>query len=320
MISIPVLFSQVLTLMLMMIPGFLMAKFKLAPERFGKGIANLILYVAQPALIILAYNCDFSWEILYRAIFVFVFAIVAHVIFTVVALLSYKKSPEAVRRVLRFAMVFTNAGYMGIPLLEALYRDIDPNVGIYASIYVIVFNVFCWSVGSYLYSDDKKYMSPKKMFLNPAVVATAFGLVLFFTPLNQWLSGGTLAADIVLDIMFYLKNMVAPLSMLIIGIRLAEMNWKGAFRDKQMYPYLAVRMLLLPAALWGIMKLLMLVGLCDQISMTVILLSAAAPAATATVMFAELFDGDAVYAGKIVSISSILSIGTMPLVALLLLI
>ncbi len=318
MISIQVLFSQVLTLMLMMIPGFLMAKCKLTTERFGKGIANLILYVAQPALIIAAYNCDFSLEILYRALFVFLFAIFAHILFTVVAILSYKKSPEGVRRVLRFAMVFTNAGYMGIPLLEALYREIDPNVGIYASIYVIVFNIFCWSVGSYLYSDDKKYMSPKKMFLNPAVIATVFGLILFFTPANRWLSGGSLPANIVYDIMMSLKNMVAPLSMLIIGMRLAEMNWKGAFRDKDMYPYLVVRMLILPAVLWGILRVFMIFGVCDQIAMTVILLSAAAPAATATVMFAELFDGDAVYAGKIVSISSILSIATMPLVALLL--
>lgn len=319
MISISVLFSKVLMLLLLMIPGFLMAKCHLATEKMGKGIANLILYVAQPALIIMAYNCDFNAQILYRALFVLIFAIFAHLLFIVVAMVAYRKFPDGVRQVLQYATVFTNAGYMGIPLLEALYRDIDPNVGIYASIYIIVFNLFCWSVGCYIYSGDKRYISPKKMLLNPAVISTIFGLLLFFTPLNRFLSGDTLAAEVIYDIMMALKNMVAPLSMMLIGLRLAEMKWKGAFRDCGMYWCFFLRMLLLPAIVWGVLRLLSLLGIySDMTAMTVLLLSSAAPVATATSMFAELFDGDAVYAGKIVSVSTILSVATMPLLALLL--
>lgn len=319
MISIPLLFSKVLMLLLLLLPGVLLAKFGLATEKLGKGLANIILYAAQPALIIMAYNCDFSMEILVRALMVLLFSVIVHILYTVAAFVCYRKAPDAVKKVLQFATIFTNAGFMGIPLIEALYSDMDRNVGIYASIYIIVFNIFCWSVGAYIYSDDKKYISPRKMFLNPAVVATLFGFVLFFTPLNEWLSGDTLFAGVVYDIMRSLKELVAPLSMMLIGLRLAEIKWKGVLLDRYMYLCYAIRMILFPVLTWGLVKTFALLGIYnDMTAMTVMLLSASAPIATATSMFAEKFDGDAVYAGKIVSISTLLSVLTMPLVALLL--
>ena len=319
MISIEVLVSKVLMLLFLVVPGFILAKCGLAPEKLGKGLASIILYVAQPALIIMAYDCDFSTDILIRAGFVLLFSVLAHIMYTVLAFVVYRKSPATVKRVLQFATIFTNAGYMGIPLLEALYRDMDPNVGIYASIYVIVFNFFCWSVGCYIYSGDKKYMSPKKIFLNPAVIATVFGLLLFFTPLNRWLNGEMLIAGVVRDILVALKGPVAPLSMLLIGLRLAEVDFRTAFRDCYLYPYIALRMLILPAMTFGMVKLFAIFGIYDDLTATtVLLLSAAAPAATATGMFAEMFDDNAVYAGKLVAVTTVLSVVTMPLVALLL--
>lgn len=319
MISIPLLFSKVLMLLLLLVPGFLLAKCGLSNEKLGKGLANIILYVAQPALIILAYNCDFSTEILVRALFVLLFSVLAHGLATAAAFIFYRRAPEKTKKVLQFATIFTNAGYMGIPLIEALYSEMDPNVGIYASIYIIVFNIFCWSVGAYIYSGEKRYVSPKKMFLNPALIATAFGLLLFFTPLNQWLMSDSLASGIVYDIMKALKDLVAPLSMILIGLRLAEIDWRGVLKDRYMYLCYAVRMLLLPVLTWGIVKLFAVFGIYnDMTAMTVMLLSVSAPVATATSMFAEKFDGDAVYSGKIVSVSTILSVLTMPLVALLL--
>jgi predicted permease len=225
--------------------------------------------------------------------------------------------------VLRFATVFTNAGYMGIPLICAIFDD---EYAIYASIYVIVFNLFCWSLGAYLYTDEKKYISLRKMFFNPASVATYIGLLFFLTPLNRLItpvSGSSAFIDVLRaipsDLIDGLQATVAPLSMLLIGLRLAEIDFHGILRDRGMYVYLVLRLLISPALIWGVMKVCMLLGILnDGVVMTVILLSAATPAATATTMFAEKYDGDSVYASKLVSVSTILSIATMPAVALLL--
>jgi predicted permease len=323
MIDISLLFSKVTLLLLMIIPGFLLAKCKLSVPGLGKGVANIILYAAQPALIIKGYIRDYDAEVLSRALMVLVFSLITHFVFIGLAFGVFRGGDEARRRVLRFATVFTNAGYMGIPLICAIFND---EYAIYASIYVIVFNLFCWSLGAYLYTDEKKFISLRKMFLNPASISTYVGLLFFLTPLNRLITPVAGSSDFVnvlraipYDLIDGLQATVAPLSMLLIGLRLAEIDWKGVFRDLPMYWYLVLRLLISPALIWGIMKICMLLGLLnDSVVMTVILLSAATPAATATTMFAEKYDGDSVYASKLVSVSTIFSIVTMPIVALLL--
>ncbi|MBQ5800304.1 MAG: AEC family transporter [Clostridia bacterium] len=306
MIDITNLFNSVLLLLLMIVPGVLMAKFGLSNPLFGKGIANLILYVTQPALIIFAYIRDFDREILIRALIVFLFAVAAHLIFTLIAFLLYKKHPSDIQAVLRFATIFTNAGYMGIPLIKSILND---EATIYASIYVIVFNIFVWTVGCYIFTGDKKYISLKKALLNPATISTAIGFIIFILPINQHLP------SVAINLLIGLKDMVAPLSMLLIGLQLAKIELKGIFKDLLMYKFLVLRMLLIPTIVWALLKAVSLLGYSDPTVMTVTLLCSATPVATATSMFAEIFDGNTVYSSKIVSISTVLSLLTMPIIA-----
>jgi predicted permease len=124
---------------------------------------------------------------------------------------------------------------------------------------------------------------------------------------------------ILIDGMNMLKSLVAPLSMIIIGLRLANLRFKGIFRDRYLYEFLFLRMLLLPAAIFVIMKgLSFVLPSINETVMTVILVTAATPAATATSMFAEKYDGDATYAGTLVSISTLIAVLTMPIISLLL--
>lgn len=326
MIDISILFSNVALLLLMIIPGILLSRAHLAGEGFGKGIANLIFYIAQPAMIIRGYIREYDPQVMRRALLVMLFSFLAHMLFAGIAFLLYRKGKEEPQlKVLRYATVFTNAGYMGIPLICAIFGE---EYAIYSSIYVMVFNFFCWSLGCFLYTEDKSYISPRKMFLNPASISTYIGFVFFFTPLNRFIAPlpdvyGFM--DVLKSIPYLLieglQALVAPLSMMLIGLRFAQINWREALSDPWLYGYLVIRMLISPALVWLLMRGLMQISvLYDPVVVTVVLLSAAAPAATATSMFAEKFDGDAVYASKLVSASTLSSLGTMPLVALLLLI
>ncbi len=308
MIDIFILFQSVALLLLMIIPGFLMSKFKLAPEKIGKGISNLILYITQPALIIHAYVREYDKEVMLRALIVLALAIAAHLIFTLFAFLLYKKHTPDVAKVLRFATIFTNAGYMGIPLICSILGD---SAAIYASIYVIVFNVFVWTVGCFIFTENKEYISLKKAILNPATISTIIGILIFISPINT-------LPSLVMKFLVSFKDMVAPLSMIIIGLQLANMKLKEAFRDIAMYKFLFLRMLILPTIVWVMLKVISLFGYTDATTMTVILLCAATPTATATSMFAEIFDGNTSYAGKLVSITTICSLITMPIISLLL--
>lgn len=319
------LLGKVAILVLMIVPGFLLAKAKLFPEGTGKALSNLILYAAQVALIIAGFcSVDPTPEILWRMLAVFLLALATHPLFYLIGRIFFRSAELAKKQVLIFSTVFTNAGYMGIPLLEALFFDTHPEVAIYGAVYVTAFNVYLWTLGAYLYTADKKYMTAKKVFLNPATISTAVGLCIFalaaipatrdafVIPVVRDSSG------IVMSLLTSFKGMVAPLSMIIIGLRLTDLNPGRAFRDKHLYLNLFVSLFLVPAATFAFLKLLSVVGIYhDELAASVLMISAAAPAATATSMFAEKFDGDGAYSGLIVSITSILCVVTMPLVSML---
>ena len=297
-------------LFLMLLPGIILAKCGLSTAGLGKGLANLVLYIAQPALIIVAYIRPYNAEILWNLIYVFIFSVMAHLLFAGVAFLCYRRAEDSIRRMLRFATIFSNAAYMGIPLIVAVLGE---EAAIYASVYSITFNLFIWSLGVFLCTDDKKQASLLKVLLHPVTISSAVGLLLFFLRIDAYVPA------IATEALTMLKNLVAPLSMIIIGLRLSEMDFRGIFRDRYLYQFLALRLLILPTIVYAIVRLLILVGLpISNTVLTIILVSASTPAATATSMFAEKYDCNAAYAGKLVSISTLLAVITMPLVSLLL--
>ncbi|MBQ2876418.1 MAG: AEC family transporter [Clostridia bacterium] len=329
----------------MMIPGFIMKKLRLCPEGFGKGLSKLVLYIAQPALVFLAYIREFDMKILINSLWVLLVSVIIHIIFAAVAMLSFKKASRSARPMLRFATIFSNAAFMGIPLIGAVIEPVCPGATMYASIYNIVFNLFLWSLGVYIcnedrdtdgdgvddqsYAEDIKEVHAKlnfgkaitKALLHPVTIAAALGLVFFIVPFSSFTPEyitESVVIKFILEALTLLKNLVVPLSMLIIGIRLADMSFKGILKDKYMFLFLLYRHVLLPLATLGLLKLLILIGLpMDQNAMCVCLILAAAPAASSATMFAEQYDCDSVYVSRLVTISTILSIITMPLVLLL---
>lgn len=331
---------NVALLFIMMIPGVLLKKLKMVPDGFGKGLSNLVLYIAQPALIFLAYVRDFDAEILRNSAYVFALSIVAHALFAVFAMLCFKGAADAQRRMLRFATIFSNAAFMGIPLISVVLEEAYPGATLYASIYNITFNLFLWSLGVFICTsnrdtnadgvDDYKEVSSTKVNKNddnkvkdgsgsilkalyhPVTIAAIIGLVFFILPINTYVPG------LVTESLTMLKNLVAPLSMVVIGLRLADMKFDGVLKDKHMYLFLAMRHVILPLIIIAIIKLLSLCGINVEyvVSMVVVIL-AATPAASSATMFAEKFDCDAQYVSRLVTISTILSIATMPLLLML---
>ena len=320
MFDIAVLFSRVLLLVLLMLPTALMKKFGLVKDGFGVSLSNYVLYVGTPGMIILALYRDFDKTIALRSLAVVGFFLVFHLVFFAVSLLFFrvkKHAPEEGetqdeakrRRVLRFGTIFTNAGYMGLPLVLGL---LGSEAAIYVSVYVVCFNILVWTVGCYVFTGDVKYMSLKKAFLNPASIAIMVGLVFFITPINTYLP------PVSEEFLSILNSLVAPLSMGVIGLHLFEIDWKRVWRDLVLYRYIFVRMLLLPALIFCILKLAKTVGYYDEIVFNTLFICASTPCAAVTVMYSERFDGDAPYASTMVCVSTLLAVGTMPLVALLL--
>lgn len=320
---------------MMMIPGIILKKCNMISDGFGKGLSNLVLYIAQPALIFLAYVRDFDKEILINSLYVFIFSVISHTLFSVVAIFVFKKAPDSRARMLKFATIFSNAAFLGIPLINAVLEETYPGSTLYASIYNITFNLFLWSLGVKICTEGrdenengvcdhkdaaleiarevgaktKSGGSILKALLHPVTIAADIGLIFFILPINNYIPA------IITDALTMLKNLVAPLSMVVIGIRLADMDFRGVHKDKFMYIFIALRHIILPLIMVGAIKLIELTGLDIHPAVsTVIVIMAATPAASSATMFAEKYNCDASYVSRLVALSTILSIGTMPLV------
>ncbi len=344
---IPELIFNVAVLFMMLIPGIVLKKCKLVGDGFGKGLSNLVLYIAQPVLIVSAYvNCRSMFaDIWVNVLVVFLLSVIAHVIFAAVSLLLFRSAPDGRRRMLRFATIFANAAFMGIPLIDAIC---GAEAAIYASIYNITFNLFLWTLGVYLctrkagedvdgdgdcdLADElraagratKSELSLMKVLLHPVTLASVVGVILLATGANTAIMTSVHSASpnmvfkFIVKCLDMIKGLVAPLSMVVIGLRLADVSFKGVLTDLNMYVFLAARHLVLPLAVLGVSKLLALVGLpISDVALIVTIILAATPAASSATMFAEKYDCDAAYVSRLVAISTILCIATIPLVVML---
>ena len=303
-------------LFIMMLPGVILKKCKLCGDGFGKGVSNLVLYVAQPCLIFKAYLKPFSAEVLKNALIVLLLSVIAHCVF-LLALLVFNHTTEDRRRMLRFATIFSNAAFMGIPLIEAV---LGSEFTIYASIYNITFNMFLWTLGVHICTNNnvlddgtvlKSQASVKKALLHPVTLAAALGLVFFLLPIEGYVP------KLATESLTMVANLVAPLSMLVLGLRIADIDFKGFFNDKNLYFFIVLRHIALPLIVFGIIAALKLVGMPITTEIfKVIMIMASAPAASSATMFAEKYDCDAAYVSKLVAFSTILSIATMPIMAM----
>ncbi len=328
MVSSSVLFISVLTLFCFILVGFILRKTNLVDGSFATIISVYVLYVAQAALLLHGFLVEFNKTVLTGVLWVFALSLLSHSLFYIIAMRLFGKAPDKIKTVLRFGIVFSNAGYMGVPIISDILGD---EFVIYATFYIVIFNVFTFSIGRLIYTGDKKYISVKSIFINPAVIPIAIGFILFITGAGGWIAGQVAAPEknavaegvsVFYNVVTTLKNTVAPASMMVIGCRLAEIDFKGIFKDKYLYPFLFIRHFAFPFMMWIIMKGIVFAGVISgstaDIVMAIVLVLSSTPSAAATTMFAELYGGDSHYAGKLVAISTLCSVVTMPVVAMLL--
>ena len=159
-----------------------------------------------------------------------------------------RRYPRAVRQVFWYVLVFSNCAYMGYPLIEGLYGKMGV---LYASIYVIGFNLYCWTVGVGIFSD--KGGGLKRALLSPGTLSVVVGLILFLARLRL---PGPVSSAVTL-----LGNMATPLSMLIVrGRAWARVKPAGALCRRTIYLASLLRLVVIPLAGYGALYLLGLRG------------------------------------------------------------
>lgn len=286
--------SKVAVMLILIILGAVVTKIGMLTERGASEITSLLVKIVTPCLIInsLINSGELKIsEILAAA----VLPAASMGIGIAVSLLLFKKEPPERRKVLRFSVIFCNAGFMGLPLVQGIIGDRGVALG---SFFVVVFNLICWTYGYSMMSGGR--LNVKTALLNPGIIGLVIGLPIYFLKIPL--------PDIISEPIGFLSGLNTPLAMLVIGSYVARLDPKAFVSDASIYKMCFFRLALCPALYLGL--LLILKPEHDIFISSVI--QASAPVAANTMLFAVEYKQDSQLASKAVAVSTVLSIITIP--------
>ena len=318
---------KVLLIMLVLfafaVPGFILKKTNLVKADSLYSISNILLCFAQPMLIIQAFAVDPiapSGETLLNFLWVFLFSVAAIFLTFFAAKLCFlfmKGDEQRQKRdILVFIGTFSNCAFVGIPFVE-MFTGGDSEAMMYVTVFTVAFNLLLWTLGAYLITQDKKQISVKKAILNPCTIASLVGFVLFLVPQINIFNMD--AVKELQQVVTYGGGMTAPLSMMVVGVRIADLSPKHLFCDKSIYLSPFVRLILSAALTYLLILPFKLTGVFADTPYVLLapVIAMAMPPAASVVAFAEKLDGDRVFSAAAFSTGTILSIITLPVAMLL---
>lgn len=291
--------QQVVILFILIAVGFLCGRINFLNDTAAKKLTDIVLYIVTPCVMINSFQREFNPSLLVN---LGITALCAAAIFAgAIILVSVVFRDKNISRVkvLKFGTVFSNCGFMALPLEQAV---LGGDGVFYGSVFIAVFNIVLWTYGLFLMSGSKKELSVKKLVLNPGILGVIAGLLLFLFSVRL--------PEVISKPVEYLAGLNTPVPMLIVGYHLSKANLKKVFCDKWAYVSMALRLIVIPAAAVMIMYAC---GVRNDI-LVACAIACAAPAAANTTMFAAKFNGDAELSVGIVSATTLLSVLTMPLV------
>lgn len=296
--------QQVGILFILIIVGFLCGKTGVVTADGKKVLSNLLVSIIMPAMVLNSYMSEFDPQVLSNLLLAFGLSTIAILLAMAVSFLFTIKSKSPNKTVIRFACSYSNAAYMGFPLIQALF---GAEGMLYASAFVTMFNVIVWSAGYAMMSGE---MQPKQVVKsvgkNPVTYAVILGLVLYL--------GRIPVPEVLKEPISLIGSMTTPLSMIIIGVMIAGSRIKSILGNKEIWFTVAMRLVIIPAITFGVFYLLGASG----IVASVLLIQAACPTAATTSVLAIQFNHDETIGAGTVVLTTICSIVTLTVFAMLL--
>ncbi|MFC6260702.1 AEC family transporter [Levilactobacillus fujinensis] len=295
--------SQITLMFILMAIGLLINKLGFMHGQTATDLTNILLYVVSPCLIVNAFEQRFSVSRLQALAWVMLGILLTYGVMVIVTHLVFKHVADTnLQRIMRFGSVYSNAGFMGVPLASALFGS---NGVFFAVASLAGFNIFCWTHGITLFTPHKtgdRRINWHQILLNPNIVAIAVGLLIFVSGLHL--------PSLLNQTITYVSSINTPLSMIVIGNSLAAVKLNRHTLDHRLWGPLLLRNLLFPIIMLLILRLFGVQG----IPLYTTVLMGACPVAGNVVLFTLQAHGDTSPAVTLMSLSTILCLVTIPLI------
>ncbi|MDD2955117.1 MAG: AEC family transporter [Oscillospiraceae bacterium] len=299
-----IVLKQVVIMFILILVGIVYAKWKkLTPEQNNR-ISDLLLTVVVPCMLVdsfqIPFNADSARDLLFSAGLAFFASLVAillsHFVFA-----RKNISPEA--RVDRFGMAFGNVGFIGVPLISGVFGE---EAVIFAAAFMVAFNIFSWTYGVVVLKGSARALSLKQAVLNPGVIGALVAVPLFAFGITLPSAVGT--------VIHYIGSMQTPLAMLVCGFFLAKVDFRKVFTGRVLYISF-VRLAAIPlvtlAIYWAARANTWMPS--GEYLLIINLIAAACPSAITTSLMADRFGLNGEYGAKIVAVTTLFSVLTVPM-------
>ena len=291
---ISILLRQIAIMALLMAVGILLSRRGFLSPQGTKDLGAILLRIIIPCVIVKSYITTYSRERLLELALSAGLALVAFILAMGIAYLVYGKR----RRIENFAAAFCNAGFIGIPLAQAVIGD----EGVfYMAASVALLNLFQWTYGVYIMTDRKDSIRAKTIVKNPVVIAIVVGIALFLSRLP--------VPGIVTSTLGYIAGMNTPVAMILMGTYMAKLPWRKLL-DKRAYGCVLFRLVIIPAV---VLLVFWALPISNQNVALAAYLAAATPVGANICVFAQQYDCDYEFSVVTVCLSTVLSIVTVPL-------
>lgn len=297
--------GQVAELFLLILAGFLGIKLRVLSSDYRKGFSDLLIYLVMPSMVLNSYMAGKEMDVLGNLFTALGLSIVAIALAIVLSELLSRLLPVGKdREIICLALSFSNAAYMGFPLISALYGSEGL---LYASIFVTVFNVFLWTYGySSLNASGSRSELVHSLLMNPVLYAVIVGLLIMLLKVP--------VPELIREPISITGAMTTPLAMIITGMIIASSDLGSMLKNKKVWLAMPIRLLLIPIISFALFYILGIKGMVAQ----VVIVLAACPTAAISSVFAVKYGHDEELAAGIVVLSTFFSIITLPFFALML--
>ena len=291
---ISILLRQIAIMALLAAVGVCLSRKGFLSPQGTKDLGAILLRVIIPCVIVKSYITEFSRERLLELALSAGLALIGFILAMVISYLVFGKR----RRLENFAASFCNAGFIGIPLAQAI---IGEEGVFYIAASVALLNLFQWTYGVYIMADRKDAISAKTIAKNPVVIAIVIGVVLFVSQIP--------VPGIVTSTLGYIAGMNTPIAMILMGTYLAKLPLKKLL-DNRAYGCVLFRLVIIPAV---ILLVFWVLPVSNADIALAAFLAAATPVGANICVFAQQYDCDYEFSVVTVCLSTLLSVITVPL-------
>jgi len=297
--------ESIVALFIMILAGVYGQRRNIITEEMNKGLVNILIEIALPFMIFSSFLHTFDGTIKKNVFKTIYYSLGTYFLMAVISYLMLLPVKGDKKTILHFANIFVNTGYVGIPVLNALY---GPEGVVYGSIFNMFFVLFLWTYGIIMFKGSLTAgeIEPelKKALLNPSIIAVFAGFLIMFFNIK--------VPGMVTNASRGIGNLTVPLSMMIIGCILSRVKVKVYLRDWTVYYGVVVKLIIIPAIIYLASLLVKTSSIpVNNIPINTAVIMSALPASAMTSIFADAFDKEREYAAFFVSVTTLLSLVTI---------